>query len=46
MRSPADRLLADYASQWRGGIAQLFTLQAEAVERGGPAAPPAPSGKR
>lgn len=41
-RSEMDRLLelAD------GGIARLFELQAEAVERGGPAAPPAPSGRR
>ena len=29
-----------------GGIARLFELQAEAVQRGGPAAPPAPSGRR
>ncbi len=28
------------------GIAQLFAIQAEAIERSGPAAPPAPSGKR
>ena len=43
-RTQMDRLLelAD------GGIAQLFAIQAEAVERGGPAAPPAPaaSGRR
>jgi ribonuclease PH len=41
-RAQMDRLLelAD------GGIAQLFALQADAVERGGPAAPPAPTGKR
>ncbi|MFN8623738.1 MAG: ribonuclease PH [Chloroflexota bacterium] len=41
-RAQMDRLLeiAD------GGIARLFELQAEAVQRGGPAAPPAPSGKR
>jgi hypothetical protein len=37
-----DRLLA----LADGGIAQLFAIQAEAIERGGPAAPPAPSGKR
>jgi hypothetical protein len=29
-----------------GGIARLFELQAEAIERSGPAAPPAPTGKR
>jgi ribonuclease PH len=41
-RAQMDRLLelAD------GGIARLFELQADAVQRGGPAAPPAPSGKR
>jgi ribonuclease PH len=41
-RSEMDRLLelAD------GGIARLFELQAEAIERSGPAAPPAPTGKR
>lgn len=41
-RSEMDRLLelAD------GGIARLFELQTEAIERSGPAAPPAPTGKR
>jgi ribonuclease PH len=41
-REQMDRLLelAD------AGIAQLFGIQAEAVERGGPAAPPAPTGRR
>jgi ribonuclease PH len=29
-----------------GGIARLFELQAEAIARSGPAAPPAPTGKR
>jgi ribonuclease PH len=41
-RQQMDRLLelAD------GGIQQLFAMQADAVERAGPAAPPAPAGKR
>ncbi len=41
-RAQMDRLLelAD------GGIARLFEIQADAVQRGGPAAPPAPSGRR